>query len=105
MRLDGLHEQAITRRLSHEHLVQLHCVAHKRGSQLVWLDKGTSWLVLHDGNPGRLAVFSDAAIQFFLTVKGLFKLPLRQTKGMVCSWLGMVGLDCAVPYYAKLCRR
>jgi len=27
-------------------------------------------------------VFSDAAIQFCLTIKVLFKLPLRQTTGM-----------------------
>jgi len=40
------------------------------------------WLAPHDGGPGRPAVFSDAAIQFCLTIKVLFKLPLRQTKGM-----------------------
>jgi len=40
------------------------------------------WLAPHDGGTGRPAVFSDAAIQFCLTIKVLFKLPLRQTKGM-----------------------
>ena len=36
------------------------------------------WLAPHDGRPGRPAVFSDAAIQFCLTIKVLFMLPLRQ---------------------------
>jgi len=37
---------------------------------------------VHRMGPDRTAVFSDAAIQFCLTIKDLFKLPLRQTKGM-----------------------
>ena len=37
-----------------------------------------TWLAPHDGRPGRPAVFSDTAIQFCLTIKVLFKLPLRQ---------------------------
>jgi hypothetical protein len=36
----------------------------KRGSLLIWLDKDMTLLALHDGSPGRPAVFSDAAIQF-----------------------------------------
>ena len=116
-RLDRLHEQAITRPLPHYELVQLHrlteeawfcadplpgnaCVACVRG----WLDKEMTWLAPPEGSPGRPAVFSDAAIQFCLTIKVLFKLPLRQTTGMVASLL-MAGLDWAVPDYTTLCRR
>ena len=76
-----------------------------RGSLLIWLDKDMSWLAPHDGSPGRPAVFADAAIQFCLTIKVLFKLPLRQTTGMVASLLKMAGLDWAVPDYTTLCRR
>lgn len=50
-------------------------------------------------------MFSDAAIQFCLTIKVLFKLPLRQTTGMVASLLKIAGLDWAVPDYTTLCRR
>ena len=78
---------------------------HMRGSLLIWLDKDMTWLAPHDGHPGRPAVFSDTAIQFCLTIKVLFKLPLRQTTGMVASLLKMVGLDWAVPDYTTLCRR
>ena len=49
----------------------------KRGSLLIWLDKEMTWLAPHDGSPGRPAVFSDAAIQFCLTIKVLFKLPVN----------------------------
>ena len=35
----------------------------------------------------------------------LFKLPLRQTTGMVASLLKMANLDWAVPDYTTLCRR
>ena len=77
----------------------------KRGSLLIWLDKEMTWLASPDGSPGRPAVFSDAAIQFCLTIKVLFKLPLRQTTGMVASLLKMAGLDWAVPDYSTLSRR
>lgn len=40
-----------------------------------------------------------------LTAKVLFKLPLRQTAGMVASLLDMANLDWVVPDYATLCRR
>jgi len=77
----------------------------KRGSLLIWLDKQMTWLVPHDGSPGRPAVFSDAAIQFWLTIKVRFKLPRGQTTGMVASLLKMAGLGWAVPDYTTLCRR
>ena len=77
----------------------------KRGSLLIWLDKEMTWLAPPDGGPGHPAVFSDAAIQFCLTIKVLFKLPLRQTTGMVASLLKLADLDWAVPDYTTLCRR
>ena len=77
----------------------------KRGSLLIWLEKDMTWLASPDGSPGRPAVFSAAAIQFCLTIKVLFKLPLRQTTGMVASLLKLAGLDWAVPDYTTLCRR
>jgi len=63
----------------------------------VWLDKAMSWLSPRDGSPGRPGVFSDAAIPFCLCIKGLFKLPLRQTTGMVASLQKVANLDRAVP--------
>jgi Transposase DDE domain len=77
----------------------------KGGSLLIWLDKDMTWPAPPDGSHGRRAVFPDAAIQFCLTIKVLFKLPLRQTTGMVASLLKMADLDWAVPDHTTLCRR
>ena len=65
----------------------------KRGSLLIWVDTDMTWRAPRDERPGRPAVFSDAAIQFCLSIKVLFKLPLRQTAGMVASLLKLAGLD------------
>ena len=67
----------------------------KRGSLLIWLDKEMARHAPHEGRPGRPPVFSDAAIQVCLSIKVLFKQPLRQTAGMVASlpraWPGSTG--------------
>lgn len=69
----------------------------KRGSLLIWLDKEMTWLAPHEGRAGRPPVFLNAAIQFCLSIKVLFKLPLRQTAGMVASRLHLAGLDGPFP--------
>ena len=76
----------------------------KRGSMLIWVDQEMAWLAPHEGRLGRPPIFSDAAIQFCLSVKVLFKLPLRQTAGMVASLLRLAGLDWSVPDFSTLCR-
>ncbi|QCO57754.1 IS5 family transposase (plasmid) [Pseudorhodobacter turbinis] len=77
----------------------------KRGALLIWVDKDMVWRAPRDGRPGRPVVFSDAAMQFCLSIKVLFKLPLRQTAGMVASLLRLAGLDWPVPDFSTLCRR
>lgn len=77
----------------------------KRGEMLIWFDNDMTWLAPHDGRAGRPPVFSDAAIQFCLSVKVLFRLPLRQTAGMVAGLLQQAGLDWPVPDASTLCRR
>ncbi len=77
----------------------------KRGSLLIWVEKEMAWHAPHEGRSGRPPVFSNAAIQFCLSLKVLFKLPLRQTVGMVASLLRLAGLDWTVPDYSALCRR
>lgn len=64
-----------------------------------------TWLAPRDGRPRRPPIFSDAAIQFCFSIKVLFKLPLRQTAGMVASLLRMAGKDWPVPDFSTLCRR
>ncbi len=64
-----------------------------------------AWLAPREGRPGRPPVFSDAALQVGLSIKGLLKLPLRQTAGMVAGLLRLAGLDWPVPDFSTLCRR
>lgn len=78
----------------------------RRGSLLVWLDRDMEWSAPKRGRPGRPETFSDAAIQFCLSIKVLFGLALRQTIGMVASLLKMAGLEnWPVPDFSTLCRR
>ena len=50
------------------------------------------WVAAPSGKRGRSQKFSDAAIQFCLTIKCLFGLPLHQSLGLVQSLLRMAGL-------------
>lgn len=64
-----------------------------------------AWLAQHQDKSGRQPDFSDAAVQFCLFIKFLFRLPLRHTAGMVASMLRMAGLDWPVPDFSNLCPR
>ena len=67
-----------------------------RGSLTVWLDKDLRWYAPATGKRGRQPIFSDATIQFCLSIKSLLGLPLRQSLGMVESLLRLAGLDLLV---------
>ncbi|SEN55312.1 Transposase DDE domain-containing protein [Loktanella fryxellensis] len=64
-----------------------------------------AWHAPHEGRHGRPPVFSNSAIQFCLSIKVPFKLPLRQAAGMVAGLLRPAGLDWPVADYSTLCRR
>lgn len=76
-----------------------------RGSLMIWLDRDMRWHASAPGKRGRTPTFSDAAIQFCLTIKCLFNLALRQAVGMVQSLLKLAGLDWPTPDYSTVCRR
>jgi len=73
----------------------------QRGSLSVWLDTGMSWQATPQGKRGRTQTYSDVAIQFCLTIKNLFGLPLRQTIGFIQSLLKLAGLGWAFPTTAR----
>ena len=50
----------------------------RRGSLRVWCARDMAWLAEPAGRGGRPETFSDAAIQFCLSVKLVSGLPLRQ---------------------------
>ena len=64
-----------------------------------------TWEAAPTGKRGRQADYSDAAIQTCLTMKVLFGMALRQTKGFVESLLGLIGLGWEVPNFSTLSRR
>ena len=64
-----------------------------RGSLTIWLDRNMQWFATPSGKRGRQRTFSDAAIQFCLSIKCLFGLALRQSLGLVESLLRLAGLD------------
>lgn len=76
-----------------------------RGSLTAWLDKDMQWYATVSGKRGRQRTFSDAAIQFCLSIKCLFGLALRQSLGLVESLLRLAGLDWRVPDFSTVCRR
>ena len=76
-----------------------------RGDLNIWLDRDMQWLAPPTGKRGRCQKFSDAVIQFCLTIKCLLGQPLRQTLGLVQSLLRMAGLPWPVPDYSTVCRR
>ena len=84
---------------------QYNAALNARGSLTVWFDKSMSWFATASVKRGRSPKFSDAAIQFCLTVKNLFGLALRQATGLVQSLLSLSGLQWPVPDYSTLCRR
>ena len=84
---------------------QYNAALKARGSLSIWLDKRMAWFAAASGKRGRSPKFSDAAIQFCLTLKNLFGLALRQTTGLVESVLKLCGLSWPVPDFSTLCRR
>lgn len=64
-----------------------------------------AWFATASGKNGRPVTYSDAAIQFCLSIKCLFGLPLRQSIGMVESLLELAGLDWSVPDFSTVSRR
>lgn len=64
-----------------------------------------TWFAACSGKRGRSPKFSDAAIQFCLTLKNLFGLALRQATGLVESVLKLSGLSWPTPDFSTLSRR
>ena len=84
---------------------QYNAALKARGSLTLWFDADMQWLAAPSGKRGRQHIFSDACIQFCLSIKCLFGLPLRQTLGLVQSLLQLSGAHWPVPDYSTVSRR
>lgn len=79
-----------------------------RGSLTVWVDEDTltTWLGPRGTSKrGRPPVYSDAAIEVVLTLRELYRLPLRGAQGFARSIFRCLGVDLPVPDYSTLSRR
>ncbi len=76
-----------------------------RGSLTIWLDKDMQWYAPASDKRGRQQTFTDAAIQFCLSIKCLFGLALRQSLGLIHSLLRLADLDWRVPDFSTISRR
>ena len=74
-----------------------------RGEVTLWLHEA----VLRDWRAagGKGKRYSDAAILCALSLRAIFKLPLRQTEGLLRSLKALLGLTIPVPHYSTLARR
>lgn len=79
----------------------------RRGSLMVWIeeDLAEAWRETGPRKPGAPRLDSDLAIQMMLTLRCLFRLPLRATQGLAESLFQLMDLDLPVPDYSTLSRR
>ena len=78
-----------------------------RGSLTVWFSAEAiaAWKVAPRTTRGGQPWYSALAVLTALTLRAVFRLPFRQTEGLIGSVIGLLGLDLAVPDHTTLCRR
>jgi hypothetical protein len=76
----------------------------RRGSLLLWIEDGVleHWQTC---GPDGQARYTDAAIRTSLMLRTAFKLPLRQTEGLLASVLRLMDLTISAPDHTTVSRR
>jgi hypothetical protein len=79
----------------------------QRGSLTIWFtdEAITAWRAEPRTTRGGQRHYSALAITTALTLRAVFRLPLRQTEGLIGSVIQLLGLDLAVPDHSTLSRR
>lgn len=79
----------------------------ERGSLTIWITPEVieNWEDQRPAKRGGQYEYSDLAIECLLTLRYLFKLPLRAVQGFSQSLFNLLGLDLTVPNYTTLSRR
>ena len=79
----------------------------RRGSLTVWIteDALDGWIHRGQRRRGRPFMFSDDAVRCALTLRAVFRLPLRQTEGFLRSVFRLMACDLPVPDHSTLCLR
>lgn len=78
-----------------------------RGSLTLWIntDSLKKWYYDGENQRGAQFLYSDMCIELCFTLRKIYRLPLRQTQGLVESILELAGLNLKVPDYTIICRR
>lgn len=80
----------------------------QRGSITIWVEDGSieAWMAERKkGQRGRPKIYSDEAILMLLTLREVYRLPLRGLQGLVSSIFFLMGLTLPIPCYTQVCRR
>jgi hypothetical protein len=79
----------------------------QRGSLTVWFtdEAIAGWRAQRRTTPGGQPDYSPLAIETALTLRAVFRLPLRQTEGLISSIVRLLSLELAIPDHTTLCRR
>jgi len=79
----------------------------RRGDVTLWLSQDAldAWRPPPTGRPGGPRKFSDASIEIALTLRLVFRLPLRQTEGFLRSIFVLLDVDLPAPDHTTLSRR
>jgi IS5 family transposase len=79
----------------------------QRGDITLWISEAAiaSWKPAPTGLRGAQRKFSDHAIETALTLRLVFKLPLRQAEGFLRSVLSLMGVNLEAPDHTTLSRR
>ena len=79
----------------------------QRGDVTLWLsaDARDAWRPSPSGHPGGQNRFSDLAIRTALTLRLVFRLPLRQAEGFLRSVLSLMDVDLEAPDHTTVSRR
>ena len=77
----------------------------RRGSLTLWIEHEAVDDCQTVGGPAGQARYVDAAIQTSLMLRAAFKLPLRQTEGLMASVLTLMDLTISAPDHTTVSRR
>ncbi len=79
----------------------------RRGDLTLWIADDTieAWQAPKRSTPGGQRIYTDLAIETGLTVRMIYKLPLRQTEGFLRSIFRLLDLELRVPDHSTLSRR
>lgn len=80
-----------------------------RGNLTIWVseDMAQGWYEKNDiaTGRGRRKTYSNACIETALTLRVLFRFPLRATQGFLEGLVKSLGIDLKIPHYSRLSRR